>query len=142
MASLPPINDLTANTLSPGHLLTLGMFLFGIDAMAYSELSRRTSWRHGTSERFMARPASQYLGPGEDTITLSGLLVPEVAGQFVAIQIVKAMADTGEDYPLVDGLGRVLGHYRIVRLEETQHGIMGGGLPRGVDFVIELERVD
>ena len=34
MASLPPINGVTTNTLSPGHLLTLGMFLFGIDAMA------------------------------------------------------------------------------------------------------------
>jgi len=136
MASLP------TNTLSPGHLLTLGMFLFGIDAMAYSELSRRTSWRHATSERFMARPASQYLGPGEDNITLAGRLMPEVSGQFVAIDIVKAMADTGDDYPLVDGLGRVLGHFRIVRIEENQIGIMGGGLPRGVDFVIDLERVD
>ncbi|WP_298290346.1 phage tail protein [Novosphingobium sp.] len=136
MASLP------TNTLSSGHLLTLGMFLFGIDALAYSELSRRTSWRHALSERFMARPASQYLGPGEDNITLAGRLMPEVSGQFAAIETLKAMADTGDDYPLVDGLGRVLGHFRIVRIEENQIGIMGGGLSRGLDFVIELERVD
>lgn len=136
MASRP------GNTLSAGHLLTLGMFLFGIDAMAYSELSRRTTWRHGASERFMARPATQFLGPGEDNITLSGRLMPEVAGRFAAIDVVKAMAATGEDYPLVDGLGRVLGHFRIVHLEEAHFAIMGGGLPRGIDFTIELERVD
>lgn len=139
MASIP---DFNATTLSPGHLLTLGMFLFGLDSMAYDHLRRRTSWRHGTSERFGARPASQFLGPGEDNITLAGRLVPEVAGQFVALQIVRTMADTGDDYPLVDGLGRVLGHFRIVSLEEDQLMVMAGGLPRGVDFTIELERAD
>ncbi len=139
MASIP---DFNANALSPGHLLTLGMFLFGLDSMAYDALRRRTSWRHGTSERFGARPASQYLGPGEDNITLAGRLVPEVAGQFVALQILRTMADTGDDYPLVDGLGRVLGHFRIVSLEQDQLAIMAGGLPRGIDFTIELERVD
>ena len=139
MASLP---DFNTTTLSPGALLTLGMFLFGIDSAAYDHLRRRWSWRHGTSERFGARPASQYLGPGEDAITLAGRLVPEVAGQFVALQILRTMADTGDDYPLVDGLGRVLGHFRIVALEEDQLAIMAGGLPRGVDFTIDLERVD
>lgn len=139
MASIP---DFNASTLSPGALLTLGMFLFGIDSAAYDRLTRRRSWRHGTSERFGARPASQYLGPGEDNITLAGRLVPEVAGQYVALQIVQTMAETGDDYPLVDGLGRVLGHFRIVSLEEDQLAIMAGGLPRGVDFTIDLERVD
>lgn len=137
MASIPP-----GAALSPGALLTLGMFLFGIDALAYSDLQRRTSWRYGITERFGARPASQYLGPGDDNITLAGRLVPEVAGQFVAIDVLKAMAATGEDHPLIDGLGRVLGHYRIMRLEEAQLAIMAGGLPRGIDFTIELERAD
>ncbi|MCY1672132.1 phage tail protein [Novosphingobium sp. SL115] len=140
MASLPSV--IAGTTLSPAHLLSLGMFIFGMDTMAYSDLVRRTTWRHGSTERFMARPASQFLGPGEDSITLSGRLMPEVAGQFAAIEVIKAMADTGEDYPLVDGLGRVLGHYRIVGLEERQVAIMGGGLPRGVDFNLDLERAD
>lgn len=137
MASIP-----NSATLSPAYLLTLGMFVFGMDTLAYDGLRRRTSWRHGTSERFGARPASQYLGPGEDNVSIAGRLMPEVAGSFSAIETIRTMADTGDDYPLVDGLGRVLGHFRIVALEQEQLVIMAGGLPRGIDFTIELERVD
>ena len=128
--------------LGAGHLLTLGMFIFSIDNAAYTDLSRRISWRHAVTERHMARPASQYVGPGEDAISIGGRIVPEVSGQFAAIEVIIAMADTGDDYPLVDGLGRVLGHYRIVRLEQTHLAVMAGGLPRAVDFTLELERVD
>jgi hypothetical protein len=52
------------------------------------------------------------------------------------------MAAAGETYPLMDGLGRILGHYRIVRLDEDHVQVMAGGLPRQVAFRIELERGD
>lgn len=135
MASIP-------SSLSAANLMTLGMFLFGMDQMAYSEMQRRKTWRHEKSERFMARAASQFVGPGDDTITLPGTLVPEAAGTFSAIETLIAMADTGDDYPLVDGLGRVLGHYRIVSIDQTHRAIMAGGIPRVIDFSIELDRAD
>ena len=135
MASLP-------SSLSASNLMTLGMFLFGMDQMAYHEMQRRISWRHEKSERFMARAASQFTGPGDDVITLPGTLVPEVAGTFSAIETLIAMANTGDNYPLVDGLGRVLGQYRINSLDQTHRAIMAGGIPRVIDFSIELERVD
>ena len=53
-------------------LAALGMFIFDTDTTLFDELSRRRSWRHGRTERFGARAASQYLGPGEDQVTLSG----------------------------------------------------------------------
>lgn len=128
----------------PSHsqLLTLGMFIFGMDTLAYSEFERNMSWRHPSSERMHARPASQYTGPGDDAVRLNGLLVPEIAGSYAAIERLVEMADTGDNWPLVDGMGRVLGHFRIMALEQRQHGIMGGGLPRGIDFSLSLERVD
>lgn len=141
MASVPPASGL-AGSPSAGVLLTLGMFLFGMDTAAYTELERRMGWRHATSERFLARPASQFVGPGDDLITLSGHLVPEVSGTYGAIDRLIEMADTGDNWPLVDGLGRVLGHYRIVGLDQRHISVMGGGLPRAIDFTLDLERVD
>lgn len=135
MASLP-------SSLSAANLMTLGMFLFGLDQLAYSEMQQRISWRHEKSDRFMARAASQFTGPGDDVITLPGTLVPEVAGSFTALETLIAMADTGDAWPLVDGLGRVLGQYRINSLDRTSRAIMAGGIPRVIDFSIELERVD
>lgn len=128
--------------LSPAHLMTLGMFVFGMDTIAYSDLQRRMSWRHEDSDRFGVRPAGQYVGPGEDTITIAGLIVPEIAGTYSSIDQLVEMANTGDNWPLIDGLGRVLGHYRIEGMDQAHHGIMAGGLPRGVDFSIDLKRVD
>ncbi|PNU06462.1 phage tail protein [Novosphingobium guangzhouense] len=128
--------------LSSGNLLTLGMFLFGMDTAAYSEFQRSQAWRHEGTDRHMARPASQFVGPGEDTITLAGLLVPEIFGTYGSLDRLVEMADTGDNWPLVDGIGRVLGHFRIDRLDTTHRMVLAGGIPRAVDFQIQLTRVD
>lgn len=123
-------------------LMTLGMFVFSVDTALYDALTRSREWRHATAERFGARPAAQYVGPGADTIGLSGRIVPEVAGRYSAIETLAEMAATGDNYPLIDGLGRILGHYRIVRIDEDHTTIMAGGLARQIAFRIDLERDD
>ena len=155
MASTPPADTVAtedivvtgqrtayAGQLSPAQLLTLGMFVFGMDTAAYSELSRRMSWNHSTVERHMARPATQFTGPGEDSIQIAGLIAPEVAGSFGAFDELEAMANTGDAWPLLDGRGFVLGVFQIVALDRTQRTILAGGLPRVVDFTLDLVRVD
>ena len=42
-----------------------------------------------------ARAATQFAGPGEDNITLSGILMPEAAGTLDSIETIRAMADHG-----------------------------------------------
>lgn len=123
-------------------LMTLGMFVFSIDSALYDSLTRSREWRHATAERFGARAASQFVGPGADNVTISGMIVPEIAGRYSALETLADMAATGDNYPLIDGLGRILGHYRIVRLDEDHAVIMAGGIPRNVAFRLELERSD
>lgn len=125
---------------SPRNLMTLGLFVFGMDSLPYQSLSHAMEWNHATSERFQARPAAQFLGPGAESVTISGLLVPEVAGRYSSIDRLREMADTGEDQALVDGMGRVYGYFRIVKIDLEHRNIMAGGIPRQVDFTIELER--
>lgn len=123
-------------------LMTLGMFVFSIDTALYDTLSRSREWRHATAERFGARPAAQFVGPGADNIGMTGRIVPEIAGRYSALETLADMAATGDSYPLMDGQGRILGHYRIVRLDEEYGVIMAGGMPRNIAFRIELERSD
>jgi uncharacterized protein len=127
---------------SSRELMTLGMFVFSMDSALYDTLTRSREWRHATADRFGARAASQFIGPGNDNVSLSGRIVPEIAGRYSAIETLAEMAATGDTYPLIDGLGRILGHYRIVRLDEDHAAIMAGGLPRILDFRLELERTD
>lgn len=125
---------------SPRELMSLGMFVFGMDRAAYQELQRDREWRFATSERHGARDVAQFIGPGGERISLAGLIVPELGARYASLATLAAMADTGDAYPLIDGSGLIFGHYRIVRIDETHHAIMAGGIPRHVGFRIDLER--
>ena len=123
-------------------LLTYGMFVFGMNRLNYQELERRTSWKHGKGARYMARDAGQYLGPGDQTITINGMLVPEIAGTYGDIERLLEMGDTGDVYPLILGTGLILGEFRMLGLDDRWRHIIAGGLPRIVDFAVDLERAD
>lgn len=126
----------------PRTLMSWGLFVFGLETMPYEEYQRRRNWRHAATERFGARPARQYLGPGDDFVSFYGSVIPEIAGTFGAVDRVAEMAATGDPQPLVDGAGRQWGEYLLVNLEEYGKNIIAGGLPRRVDFTIDFERVD
>ena len=127
---------------SPRQLLTLGMFVFGFETASFNKMGRSREWIHATAERIGARSAYQFIGPGIDRISIGGLIVPEVSGSYSSLDTLAEMAGTGESYPLIDGLGKVLGHYVILALDEENLTIMAGGIPRQVDFKLELERTD
>ena len=61
-------------------LAALGLFVFDMSTTLFDELARKREWRHARTDRFGAMAASQFVGPGDDKVTISGTLVPEVAG--------------------------------------------------------------
>ena len=123
-------------------MMALGQFVFGLDTLAYQELQRSTEWRHPSNSRVGNRPARQYLGVGEDTITLTGLQVPEFRGARRSLDDVRAMADAGKAYALVGGTGVVFGAWVIQRVQESGSVFSAEGVARRVDFTLELARVD
>lgn len=123
-------------------LAALGMFVFSTDSLAFDQLTRDRAWRHGRTDRFGARAASQFLGPGDDKIVLSGTLVPEIAGSYSAIDTLVEMADSGEAQLLADGSGNQLGAYTIETLREQHDFLIDNGKARVVGFTIELQRAD
>lgn len=125
----------------PRTLMSFGLFVFGLETLAPDGYQRRRTWRHAASERFLARPARQFVGPGEDNVSLFGTLIPEIAGSFGAIETLAEMAATGDPQPLVDGRGQQWGQYVLVNLDESGSNIIAGGIARRVDFAIDLERV-
>lgn len=132
----------TAGLLQGTELMVLGMFVFGMSTLPYQEFQRRMSWRHATSERHGERAAAQYVGLGEDSVSLTGVLVPEVAGSFGAIDKLVDMASTGDNWPLLDGAGQIWGCYRIINIDTKGSAIIGGGIARRTEFAIDLERQD
>lgn len=122
-------------------LAAIGMFVFETDSALFDELARKRSWRHARTERFGARAASQFLGPGDDEVTISGRLVPGLAGRYSSLQRISEMADTGEAYPLADGTGTIMGSFTIEGLDETHRNLIDNGRARLIDFTLTLKRV-
>lgn len=123
-------------------MMALGMFVFSLHTLAYQELQRQTEWRHPSSSRVGTNPARQFAGRGDDTLTLPGILLPELAGSLLSLDALREMANTGKAYPMVEGSGRILGLWVIERLSETRTLFFPDGTPRRIEFSLGLTRVD
>lgn len=123
-------------------MMVLGTFVFSLSTLAYQQLQRSSSWRHASSDRVGARAARQFVGPGDDSIELSGLLAPELTGSTISLEILRFMADEGRPLPLVDGTGTVYGAFVIEGLQETKTLFFSDGAARRIEFQITLQRVD
>jgi phage protein U len=123
-------------------LMALGQFVWGINSLAYHQLQRQNNWRWAANNRVGQRPARQYVGPGDDIITLSGWVSPELCGDINAIETLRLMADQGDPYVLVDAIGTVYGLWVIDGLTETGTLHRVDSKPRRVDFSLTIARVD
>lgn len=122
--------------------LILGYFVFCLHTLAYQDLQRQLAWRHPSTPRIGARPAHQYLGPDDETLTLTGTLHPEFAGTRLSLTLLQALADTGKAWPLIQGDGTLYGYYLITGLNTTGTLHFQDGAPRRIDFTLTLKRTD
>ena len=123
-------------------LAALGQFVFALDNLAFEERRRTTEWRHPSNSRVGAMPARQFVGPGDDKMTLTGLQAPEHFGDRKAIEKLRAMGNTGAAFSLVNGAGEVFGAWVIESVEESGTIPTPDGLMRRVEFTLNLARVD
>ena len=123
-------------------MLSLGMFVFSLSTLAYQELQRQTNWRHASNSRVGAPPALQFVGRGDDTITLPGIILPELAGSVLSLDALRLMANTGKAWPMVEGTGRIYGLWVIESLSETKTVFFRDGTPRRIEFILTLKRTE
>lgn len=124
-------------------MMSLDQFVFALATTPYRELQRQRSWKHRTSSRVGARDASQFTGAGDDIVTLNGLVAPDNGiGTRASLDMLATMADEGDAYVLVDGVGNVYGAFIIEGLNETATYHTKEGVPRKIEFALTLKRVD
>ncbi|HEX8583045.1 MAG TPA: phage tail protein [Allosphingosinicella sp.] len=123
-------------------LMSLGMFLFSIPTLAHDELQRKMDWRHARTNRFGAADATQFVGPGDETVSVSGSAFAELSKGAASLDQLREMASNGEAWPLVDGTGQVFGAYVITAIDERRSYFFPDGTPRKIDFGIDLLAVD
>ena len=123
-------------------MMALGLYVFGLYTVPYQQLQRQMSWRHPAVSRVGRRPARQFVGAGDDIITLSGVLYPELTGGKISLAALQAMAETGKAWPLLEGTGLFYGLFVIEELSQTDSTFFPDGAPRKIEFSLKLTRVD
>lgn len=123
-------------------MMSLGTFVFSLATAAYQQLQRQMLWRHPTSARVGARAARQYVGPGEETIDLSGVIHAELAEDLLTLDVLRELAAEGRPLALVEGNGTVYGAYVILSINEGRTEFFSDGTPRRIEFQLQLGRAD
>ncbi len=123
-------------------MLALGMFVFMRQTLPHQTLQRDAEYRWPSNSRVGKRDSFQFLGPGEEKITLAGTLYPELTGGKLSMTYIRLMADQGRAWPLLDGTGTIYGMYVINNISETGSLFFADGTARKIDFTLTLTRVD
>ncbi len=123
-------------------MMCLGFMVFMLQTLPYQTLQRNTAYRWPTNDRIGLRAAPQFLGPGDEKVTLSGTLMPEITGGKMSLLSLRLMADQGRAWSLIDGGGTIYGMFVIESVNETHAEFFADGSARSIDFTISLLRVD
>lgn len=119
-------------------MMQLGDIQFQVNELPHQTLKRMTAWRWPQQDRIGRRPAHQWMGKAEETITMAGMLYPMITGGPSRLRELRAEADRGEPLTLVDSFGNVWGEWVVKSVEETWEELLDNGLPRKIAFQITL----
>lgn len=99
-----------------------------------------TSYRWPAQERIGQFDALQFTGPGEDRITLPGVIYPDFRGGSDQLNELRSLASRGQPLRLIAASGEVLGMWVIESVEEVQSTFKVDGSPRRQDFTITIKK--
>ncbi|QBP10122.1 phage tail protein [Cupriavidus metallidurans] len=123
-------------------MMALGLFVFAMETAPYQEFQQQIGWRHPSNNRVGRRASRQYTGPDDETVTLAGVLLPELSGGDNTIEVLRQMGDTGLSYVLIEGSGRYYGMFELDSLSITRTLFFKDGKARRIEFSLKLTRVD
>ncbi len=119
-------------------LMALGSFRFAMDTAAFQTLQRTHVYRWPAQARLVDRPTRQFVGAGDETIAMNGIVYPTLAGGLGQLEQLREMAGRGVPMILVDGLGFVWGRYVVLSLQEGRSFFLPDGRPRKQTFTLQL----
>lgn len=123
-------------------MLALGLFVFMRQTLPFQNMQRDAEYRWPSNARVGKRDAFQFLGVGEEKITLGGELYPELTGGHLSLTALRLMAEDGKAWPLLSGSGMIYGMFVINSISDTGTEFFSDGSPRKISFTLTLTRVD
>jgi hypothetical protein len=121
-------------------LMAWGPFRFEVGKAAYEELAHSTEARWEKHPIIGRRPAAQYLGPGEETVTLRGTIYPRYTGEGSAAQArdLLSAAQDKKTYTLMASDGSIIDIYRLERAKAVSTEILPEGSAQKIVYDLEF----
>ena len=120
----------------------LGDFTFELKSLVPDRIDRETNLRWARHQPIGTHPVLQFLGSDVEKFTLTGFSFPAYAGGLSQLQKLRDLAARGEPLRLVYAdvkLSQNLGRWIIHSIKETRTIMFGDGLPRKIEFTVELD---
>ncbi|WP_163833303.1 phage tail protein [Spartinivicinus ruber] len=115
-------------------------YRFSRNTAAYQARNRSTQYRWAKHDRISTDPALQFIGPGEDTLKLDGVIYPEYRGGLKQMESLRQEAGKGRPFLLIEGTGLVFGKYVIESIDEDQEYFLVDGQPQKITFRLTLKK--
>ncbi|MDL5600613.1 phage tail protein [Pseudomonas kribbensis] len=117
--------------------MALGSFIFGLSRdFAYSTLSRKSEGGWTELQILNSKPRSHQTGQKPETLTISGTSMYAVAME--RLDELRALQALRAPLPLIDGIGRNWGLWRINSIDENQSEVIDDGTAMVIKWVIGL----
>lgn len=122
--------------------MALGDYRFSIDSAAFDVRRLEHAYRWVSQARLQQRPLHQFIGEGEQSIELNGVIYPHHRGGLAQLDQFRSEAGKGEPLLLTDGTGRVWGQWIVIQITEEAMFFTQNGLPLKQTFSLQLKRYD
>jgi phage protein U len=118
--------------------MVLGDFIFGLSrGFAYSSLVRNSDGGWSDLTIIASKPQSRQSGQKLEKLTFTGKAMYGTGMQ--RLDQLRALQNARAPLPLVDGIGRNWGLWRINSVVETQSNVIDDGTAMVMNWTLELE---
>jgi phage protein U len=123
-------------------LYALGPLDFEVAPFNTHEVERANSADFAAKDLVGRRKGHEFVGAGDERITMRGKLFPHKLGGLGALGILNALCDSGTPQMLMRGDGTPLGWFLVERVRESSSHLDGRGVGKMIEFEVELLRDD
>lgn len=88
------------------------------------------------------RQRREFMGEADETVTISGQLLPTKLGGLSELELAKNLARSGTQVPIVRGDGRAMGWFAIEKVTDQHSDLTRYGVGFVVRYTLTLVRVD
>lgn len=118
--------------------MALGGFIFGLATeFPYDRLERSSSGGWVDLDIIASKPKSHQTGQGLEELRLSGKAMR--ATGMARLDQLRELQNARTPHPLVDGIGRNWGRWRVDKVSESQSNIIDDGTAMLIEWTLELK---